>query len=1273
MKNKILLLAFALLFAVVPATALAANLSDTCYPGVDCDSGQAPYGPNATCQTEIVTTATCGAAASGYTMNFSCERGCFQTKDYVPPGCPTLNIDPLLPTDLAAQESKVLSLLLTNDGLTQIWDCATQTLSQLQSFWLAGAEAGSIHYSNGKVGIGTTGTTSGSKLAVASTGAQKSTVAGISGDETAQSNLIFFTHDANDNAGWNRDSGWTVTDGYWQFVTRGDSYERDADGDGIYTYDADYAGDFYLSRHLKDSGTTYNPLFFEGSNGWVRLGPDGTNQPSAPVEIQGRVSQVGLGQSTFFGHDAGLNDDLTTNNNTAVGYEAYKSGAAGSNNTALGYQSLYSNTGGTNNVAVGLKSMYSNANGGEKNTAVGVESLYTNDGDYNTAIGNVALRSNTTGNHNTAVGMSSLYSNLTSSGNAALGDYSLNQSTSANNAALGYSSLYNITTGGNNTAVGYDAGSKAINDVTANTTSTNSVYLGYGTKAGANGDTNETVVGYTAVGNGSNSVTLGNDSVTKTVLKGSVGIGTTAPNMTLDVNGPAALNKTGSPALMVSGYEAIQLDGSTFTWGNGGAFHMANSYFPNGVGVKDSTPYYDLDIAGTVRATTQFCLGTGDPSTKCISDWPVSSTSQWTTSTTDATEIYNNNTGNVGIGDTTPDYKLDVTGTVQATTGVRGGYDTDTASYFGRSAIGYNSGVGTDTATFSHIDKATSTGGFALKQSSAGQTFLNTDTGTNLTLSVNNAAKMAIQSDGDIEMDGSTLFVDQATNRVGVGDTTPSYPLDVTGTAQATTGVRGGYDTDTASYFGRSAIGYNSGVGTDMATFGHIDTSTSATGYALLQTTAGQTFLNSASGSLIFRTADTATNDMEIQADGDVVVDTSTFFVDATNNRVGINDTTPSYGLEVTGTAYVSSNATINGNATVNGSTTLNGDVHIEGGTFDTELPYSNNWNYISGNGVLFRDTANAAGLYYDAATKRLRVGGGSAPSYALDVVGEGNFSSGIATNGATPSSFNGIAAQGSSTGGTFSDSDGTSQGNVAVGGYGGQFSGDDMGGYFNDANDTGIMWGGYGNIGVQATGSDEGGYFYDWNNTGKAYVGIGNYGIEAYGSTMGAHFYDTDAVDTGNVYLGYGGYGVQAEGVTAVLGNGTTYDFNAIGAGANYAATSSVRWKKNIENIPDALNKVMNLRGVYFDWDKKHGGKHDMGMIAEEVGKTVPEIVVYEPDGSGYATGMDYGALTPILTEAIKQLKIEKDSEINELRSENQMLKDFLCEKYPDADFCNK
>ncbi len=56
--------------------------------------------------------------------------------------------------------------------------------------------------------------------------------------------------------------------------------------------------------------------------------------------------------------------------------------------------------------------------------------------------------------------------------------------------------------------------------------------------------------------------------------------------------------------------------------------------------------------------------------------------------------------------------------------------------------------------------------------------------------------------------------------------------------------------------------------------------------------------------------------------------------------------------------------------------------------------------------------------------------------------------------------------------------------------------------------------------------------------------------------------------------------------------------------------------------------------------------------MIAEEVGKVLPEIVSYEANGVD-ASGMDYSKMTPLLVEAVNALRAEKDAEIDALRAE--------------------
>jgi trimeric autotransporter adhesin len=79
----------------------------------------------------------------------------------------------------------------------------------------------------------------------------------------------------------------------------------------------------------------------------------------------------------------------------------------------------------------------------------------------------------------------------------------------------------------------------------------------------------------------------------------------------------------------------------------------------------------------------------------------------------------------------------------------------------------------------------------------------------------------------------------------------------------------------------------------------------------------------------------------------------------------------------------------------------------------------------------------------------------------------------------------------------------------------------------------------------------------------------------------------------------------------------------------------SSRRWKTNIQTLPNALSKVEKLRGV--SYDLKDSGKHEIGVIAEEVGQVVPEVVSYEKNGKD-ATGVDYSRLTALLIEAVKQ-----------------------------------
>ena len=79
-------------------------------------------------------------------------------------------------------------------------------------------------------------------------------------------------------------------------------------------------------------------------------------------------------------------------------------------------------------------------------------------------------------------------------------------------------------------------------------------------------------------------------------------------------------------------------------------------------------------------------------------------------------------------------------------------------------------------------------------------------------------------------------------------------------------------------------------------------------------------------------------------------------------------------------------------------------------------------------------------------------------------------------------------------------------------------------------------------------------------------------------------------------------------------------------------------------------------MRGVEFDFDEEHGGKHSVGLIAEEVQEIYPDAVNTDEDGE--ANGVAYSHLVAPLIEAVKELtnKVEAQAlEIEELKKRNK------------------
>ena len=89
-----------------------------------------------------------------------------------------------------------------------------------------------------------------------------------------------------------------------------------------------------------------------------------------------------------------------------------------------------------------------------------------------------------------------------------------------------------------------------------------------------------------------------------------------------------------------------------------------------------------------------------------------------------------------------------------------------------------------------------------------------------------------------------------------------------------------------------------------------------------------------------------------------------------------------------------------------------------------------------------------------------------------------------------------------------------------------------------------------------------------------------------------------------------------------------------------SWGTYSDESFKKNIVPIESSLDKVIQLQGVTYDW--KTDGTSDIGFIAQNVKKVIPQVV--RGDEGEY--GLDYGKITAVLAEAVKELNDKIESQ---------------------------
>ncbi|MCP4440864.1 MAG: tail fiber domain-containing protein [Aureispira sp.] len=98
------------------------------------------------------------------------------------------------------------------------------------------------------------------------------------------------------------------------------------------------------------------------------------------------LSVMNSGASVFFGAGAGVNDDLSANANSFIGYNAGNANTSGQFNTAVGNAAMMKTTTGSYSVALGASALLNNLTG-TRNTAIGRSAGYAATGSRNVFLG----------------------------------------------------------------------------------------------------------------------------------------------------------------------------------------------------------------------------------------------------------------------------------------------------------------------------------------------------------------------------------------------------------------------------------------------------------------------------------------------------------------------------------------------------------------------------------------------------------------------------------------------------------------------------------------------------------------------------------------------------------------------------------------------------------------------------------------------------------------------------------------------------------------------
>ena len=523
----------------------------------------------------------------------------------------------------------------------------------------------------------------------------------------------------------------------------------------------------------------------------------------------------------------------------------------------------------------------------------------------------------------------------------------------------------------------------------------------------------------------------------------------------------------------------------------------------------------------------------------------------------------------------------------------------------------------------------------------------------------------AVTLNADVTFDTNTLFIDVSANKVGIGNTSPAYELDVTGSAQLSGGdlilrsdsdnadtqyirfenyptdirtayIRADYTSQTAGGGTALAFGTNDhatatdtdsmvidiegnvGIGTTSPSSKlHVSTGTDTDAGNIAFTIGGTSTSNARTASI---TKNTSTPyELTIQAGNHATSNMETVFkssdsketmrIDSSGN-VGIGTDSPDTQLHVFGSG--------------SGSGTYGAQITI-GKNNGCKISSTQESTDDDKQGLAF--FTKSSSQVADSAVERLRIDelgnvgiGTTSPDVKLDVTEAYDTVSNVLSNGSYAAKFSssGSGDTGRTQGILLSGQDGNARG-VALLAEAQSTS---------NAHDFVIA-----TSGASATPTER----MRIDSSGNVLVGKTSSGSTIQGAELhnsGSIFSVRDSNPSGTFDRK-----TNDGDVVQFRRDGTTVgSVSATSSATSYNTSSDERLKENITDSADAGSKVDAIQIRQFDW-KANGSHQDYGVIAQELVTVAPEAVS-EGDTEEDMMGVDYSKLVPMLIKEVQSLR---------------------------------